>query len=324
MSFDTPLLFLVFNRPKQTSKVFDAIRQVKPKYLFIAADGPRLDVEQEDVLCDLTRSIATSVDWDCNVKTLFRTTNLGCGKSVSEAITWFFENVEEGIILEDDCLPSADFFTFCKEMLLAYKDDKRIMQISGTNALGEWKSKQQTYHFSNYGSIWGWASWRRAWKYYDFQIRLWGDSEIKERLKDVLVNESEFIARANIFDKFYKNEGEDTWDYQWSFARLAQSGLSIVPSVNLISNIGFDQNATHTVDLNSPLANISLRPLSYPIQIKPYLIVDREFDATLMTKHGVINKSFNRNQILILKSFSVIGLFSQLYTKLKRWATLLI
>lgn len=170
---NVPVLLLIFNRPDTTQRVFHEIRGASPLQLFISADGPRENKPGEFEKCQITRDIVRQVDWDCEVYTNFRDKNLGCKIAVSSAIDWFFENVEEGIILEDDCLPSFSFFRFCEELLEKYRDDERIMQIGGTNLLSEWQRSDDSYYFSKYGAIWGWATWRRAWQYYDVNMKLW-------------------------------------------------------------------------------------------------------------------------------------------------------
>ena len=166
----TPIVFLIFNRPDTTKRVFEAIRQAKPKKLLVVADGPRDDRQGEAEKCAAVRSIIDTVDWDCKVLTNYADVNLGCGLRVSSGLDWVFEQVEEAIILEDDCLPHPSFFPFCEEMLDLYRHDERIMHIAGTNSLEEWKSDVQSYHFSYTGGIWGWATWQRAWKYYHFKM----------------------------------------------------------------------------------------------------------------------------------------------------------
>ena len=168
--FNTPILFLIFNRPDTTFKVFEEIRKIKPAKLYIAADGPRPNVIGEEEKCTASRNIIKQVDWDCDVKTLFREKNLGCKIAVSSAISWFFENVEEGIILEDDTFPTQSFFWFCQELLDFYRNDSRIMHISGNNfQLGKIRG-EGSYYFSKYNHIWGWATWKRAWRFYDVSL----------------------------------------------------------------------------------------------------------------------------------------------------------
>lgn len=242
---NTPVLFLIFNRPDTTKQVFETIRKARPKQLFIAADGPRLNKPGEKEKVQTTREIVSNVDWDCDVKTLFRDKNLGCKIAPCSAIDWFFENVEEGIILEDDCLPDQSFFRFCEELLEKYRDDMRIGQICGFNPLIKSDIQNESYLFSKFGPTWGWASWRRAWNKYDVTILSW--DEIKKRNIVSFITDSylEKKWRIDIFNEIYNNK-MDAWDYQWSFAKLINSFLSIIPSKNLIKNIGFGEEATHT------------------------------------------------------------------------------
>ena len=173
--FDTPVLFIIFNRPETTSLVFEQIKKVQPKYLFIAADGPRSNMPGELELCNAAREIVLNgIDWDCKIKTLFRTENAGCKKAVSKAINWFFDNVEQGIILEDDCLPDQKFFTFCKEMLWEYKDDMDIIAINGCN-FNYHKNDDEGYFFSRYMNVWGWATWKRAAEMIDYNMPSWNN-----------------------------------------------------------------------------------------------------------------------------------------------------
>lgn len=162
--------FLIFNRPSITQNVFDQIKKIKPLFLFVAADGPRQEIEDDKINCELTKDIIKQIDWDCKLKTLYREENLGCGFAVSSAISWFFEHVEEGIVLEDDCLPEISFFQFCSELLTLYKEDEKIYIISGTNMQNGINRGNGSYFFSNYPITWGWASWKRAWNYFNHDI----------------------------------------------------------------------------------------------------------------------------------------------------------
>lgn len=297
---DTPILFLIFNRPESTTKVFERIRDIKPKKLFVAADGPRPFVIGDSENCNLTRSIIGKVDWQCELKTLFRDENLGCGKAVSSAITWFFSYVEEGIILEDDCFPSTSFFKFCSEMLERFRNDSRIMMISGSNFNLKWKDEKQSYHFSYLGGIWGWASWRRAWKYYDFEMKELSNSETRLKIQNNL-NKTAFKYRMDIFEKV-KNKQIDTWDYQWSYCRLLMSGLSVVPSVNLISNIGFDSAATHTISKNNPFLELKLFDLQFPLKHNNLVKCDFKYDK-VFAKMMYTQPFYYRIKCLIKKVF---------------------
>lgn len=245
MSFQTPILFLVFNRPTTTKISFKVIAAIKPKYLFIAADGPRTTKVGEASLCEEVRTIVSNIDWDCEVKTLFRTQNLGCGKAVSSAITWFFEHVEQGIILEDDCIPDATFFSYCELLLNYYKDNTQIMHIGGNNFHQQLSIAEQDYFFSAYNHIWGWATWRRAWAMYDFDTKFIDTFLAEKKLNYYFNTNSEIKFWTKRLKQIHKHE-IDTWDYQWTFSIWNNQGLSIVPNVNLVSNIGFGEDATHT------------------------------------------------------------------------------
>lgn len=242
---NTAVLFLVFNRLDVTKQVFQAIRQAKPPRLYIAADGARKNKDGENEKVQAVREyILKSIDWDCEVKTLFREENLGCKYAVSGAIDWFFEQEEMGVILEDDCLPSQSFFWFCEELLERYKDDMRIGQISGFNSLDGYKADFD-YIFSKYGPIWGWASWKRAWGFYDVDIKDWPYIKRKKLYQNYVCSKDEQLFRFEIFNDLYKGK-IDTWDYQWVFTKLNSSMLSIIPSKNLVCNVGFGNEATHT------------------------------------------------------------------------------
>jgi len=234
--YSVPILFLIFNRPEPTLKVFESIKQQKPSKLFIACDGPRIHVNgEEEIVQNLRKSIIDRIDWDCEVYTLFQNVNLGCGKSLSTAISWFFDNVEMGVILEDDVLPESTFYSFMQQMLVKYEKDETVFHITGQNLLLGKKTTSASYYFSAYPLIWGWASWRRAWRHYDYSLSSIEKQDMKEIPDSFLL----------IFQKM-KDKLIDTWDYQWTFCVWKHKGLCIVPKVNLIHNLGFGSEATHT------------------------------------------------------------------------------
>lgn len=288
--YNIPILFIIFNRLDTTEQVFEQIKKQKPKYLYIAADGPRKNREDDIENCRKTREIVNKIDWDCELKTLFREENLGCGKAVSGAITWFFENVEMGVILEDDCLPHDDFFPYCEELLIKYKDNKAIKMISGDNFQDGIKRSDSSYYFSAYTHIWGWATWRRTWQEYDFSLNNISKKQFKNILKQYF---SLWNERQVWLDKFVlmKKRVIDTWDYQLSFCIWENRGINIIPNVNLISNIGFGECSTHTNDDNNVLANIpaqSILPINHPDVIS----INKEADKTFFNFYW--NKSMAR------------------------------
>jgi hypothetical protein len=277
---NVPVLFLVFNRPETTQIVFEAIRKARPPKLYVAADGPRESRPQERELCEQTRSVINAIDWPCEVKTLFREHNLGCKIAVSSAIDWFFEHEEMGIILEDDCLPSGSFFDFCEQLLHRYKDDERVMHISGCTALPPEKSLDQTYYFIKYPIIWGWAGWRRAWKKYDVTMSSYPQFRRGHKLKHFI---SQYALRYYWTENFDSilNGKSNTWDYQWFYTTLNSGGLCIVPNYNLVTNIGFGGSATHTSHEQNMLSALKhyetdLKHINHPNAI--------EIDKTMQLK----------------------------------------
>jgi len=281
--FETPILFLIFNREDTTQKVFDAIRQQKPKYLFVAADGPRKHKQGEAKTCQRVRNIIKQVDWDCEVKTLFRDENLGCKMAVSSAITWFFENVEQGIILEDDCLPDPSFFPYCEELLEKYKDDTRIGHISGNNFLVDIIEKDISYDFCSFPHIWGWATWRRVWKNYDVNFPFW--EEQKEKRSFLFCNKwDEIYFSSFISDVINNRNGINTWDTQYLFSLRLQNQLSIYPAVNLVTNIGLENpNATHTAKKNEK-HSIPVSCIRFPLKHSQYVLRNKKLDDTTAKK----------------------------------------
>jgi len=278
---DTPVLFIIFNRPDTTARVFEAIRAAKPKMLFIAADGPRPNKPSDLESCAATRAIVENVDWDCDVRRDYSVKNLGCRYRPQSAISWAFSQSEHLIILEDDCLPDPSFFRFCQEMLLRFANDERVMCIGGTNLLGAWKADFQSYQFSFFSSSSGWASWRRAWNFYDPDMLAWGKPEVR----DIIYRELYSLAPSKHFLRDYDNtfEGKiDGWDYQWEMCRVLQSGLTVIPSVNLVQNIGFTADATHSNNANHPHAKLSAQNLEWPLQPPFGVVRDVEFDKELL------------------------------------------
>ncbi len=289
--FTTPVLFLVFNRPDTTEKVFAQIRKIQPTFLYIAADGPRTNKPGEKEICEEVRNLVLeNIDWHCEVKTLFRDKNLGCGRAVSQAITWFFEHVEEGIILEDDTVPSLCFFNFCNILLDRYRDNSEVMIISGNNFQNGINRGDGSYYFTKYVHIWGWATWKRTWDLYDFKIQKWKNLKNKN-CAHLFINKEEKNYWINIFDKMYEHQ-IDTWDYQLFFLTLTNQGLNIVPNINLVSNIGFNESSTHTKDHNHPLANLKAND-DYKDKRPQSVYLNK--DADLYLFNSVYNPSISSN-----------------------------
>jgi len=266
MSTRCPVLFLVFNRPDTTERVFEAIRQARPPRLYVAADGPRAGRPGEAERCETVRRIATAVDWPCELVTLLRDENLGCKRAVSSAITWFFESEAEGIILEDDCLPDPSFFPYCDALLEHYRGDERVMCISGDNFISPHWHPEESYYFSRYAHIWGWASWARAWRHYSVDLGLPGAPPMDSVLGNTFPDSPHVRAHWRSLLHRVRDGQIDTWDYQWAFALWSRQGVSCMPRENLISNIGFGAGATHTTSPESKLASLPVHPLELPLR----------------------------------------------------------
>ena len=289
---NTAVLFLIFNRLDTTQQVFEAIRKAKPPKLYIAADGARESKEGEvDKVKAVREYIMQNIDWECEVKTLFREQNYGCKMAVSGAIDWFFENEEMGIILEDDCLPSQSFFWFCEELLVRYKEDELVYMISGDGRASNYIDLKNDYDFVSYALIWGWASWARAWKNYDVKMSDWIDQK-KYVLKNISQEKNTRRYWADAYQMSFDGK-IDTWDYQWSYTLQKRQALCIVPRVNLITNIGFGEGATHTCDQSSNNANIQREDLNIPLKDPERILKNLKLN-TYYDKF-----EFNKNSYLI-------------------------
>ncbi|MBD2700677.1 nucleotide-diphospho-sugar transferase [Spirosoma sp. BT702] len=262
-----PVLFIIFNKIEETKKVFETIRLYKPDQLFIAADGPRLTVDGENLTCSAIRSwIIDNIDWACDVHTLFREQNIGCGRGPSEAITWFFNHVEEGIILEDDCLPNQSFFTFCHELLSKYRHNQAISAISGNNFQPvQPMDISSDYYFSIFPSSWGWATWRRAWQGFDFNLSSWDKFKTASALKFIFSEQKYYLWWKHRFDWMYKDQPQDMWDFQFHYHSMMNRQLAIIPNANLVSNIGHGASGTHFQDPNAVIASLPTYDLSFPL-----------------------------------------------------------
>jgi hypothetical protein len=280
------VLLLIFNRPDTTLRVFDEIKKAKPGKLYISADGPRIGNLKDADLCKEARLVIEQVDWDCVILTSFKDENLGCKMSVSSAISWFFEDEEEGIILEDDCLPVNSFFYFCDAMLERYRHDNRVSTETGTNLQDCKKWGAASYYFSQFSNIWGWATWKRFWKNYDPSLKKYGEEEAAFQLRKIFTDRFLLEAWIKIFQDVKANK-IDTWDFQLQFLTFFENGLCVTPNVNLVSNIGFRTDATHTNNpiehayhANLPTGNITeiVHPVFYlPEKEADYFFLKKEF-----------------------------------------------
>lgn len=304
--FDTPIALIAFNRPETTRRVLASIRRVKPKQLFIIADAPRGNCPEDLINCEaVKRIIEEGVDWDCSLYKRYSEENLGCGKGPPSGISWVFEHVDRCIILEDDCLPVQSFFTFCEELLEKYNNDSRVMMISGNHHLFKKVSFEYNYCFSRHTQTWGWATWKRAWDLYDYEMKLWPDAKSSNLLPQLLGKGLSAKRWTLLFDKCYSEKNRDYWDFQWTFACLAHNALNIIPDRNMVSNIGFGESAgTHFFDLSSPFANLSRHEMSFPLLHPPAMVENIEVDIQInkdVYGHISFYERLKRKLIRILK-----------------------
>jgi hypothetical protein len=272
----TPVVFIIFKRHETTQKVFERIRQAKPPKLFVIADGPRPEVPGEIEQCAITRSIINGVDWDCQVFKQYSDVNLRSIRRVPSGLDWVFSQVEEAIILEDDCLPHPTFFQFCEELLHDYRHDERVMVISGQNVQFGKRRTPYSYYFSRYNHCWGWATWRRAWRYYDADMKLWPEIRDEGLLHDIFSSPREVKFWTDVFQSAYERKQWD-WDMHWTFAAWIQNGLSILSEQNLISNLGFGSDGTNTLEITQH-ANLPTEALEFPLRHPPFKIRNVEAD----------------------------------------------
>jgi len=277
----TPVALILFNRPQTTARVFAEIARARPDKLLLIADGPRVGHPSDEENCAATRAIVERVDWDCEVLRNYSDVNLGCKMRPASGINWAFENVEDAIILEDDCLPHPSFFRFCEELLERYREDERVAAIGGSNLLPDWQRDRQSYHFSLLGGNWGWASWRRAWRYFDPEISSWPEVLGTQVIDGLFPNPSHSAFWKDIMQQVYDKRIETAWDYQWLLACWLQNGWRIVPRVNLVSNIGFGPDATHHQDINLPFANQPAAEIGFPLEHPTFMTRNYALDDAL-------------------------------------------
>lgn len=317
--FETPILLIIFNRPDETERVFNIIREQKPRHLFVAADGPRNGVVEDSIKCKGARK-KIKVTWECNFQSLYREENLGCGLGPSEAITWFFSHVDKGIILEDDCLPHADFFQYCTELLNLYEFNEKIFFIGGTNFQDGKMRGITSYYFSagNQGT-WGWATWKRSWDKFNYFLSDIEEYKFKETISQYFHNKHQINYWLNIFREVKRSQlNNSCWDYQFYFSGWMNNNLAVIPNKNLVTNIGFGDGSTHKFDLNNNLINqvaYPILPLHHPEKIElnknadfylhknfiqPYEYGFKKLFRILYKLKKILKKKYSKKQVNVI------------------------
>ncbi|MBV8693786.1 MAG: hypothetical protein JOY57_19210 [Actinobacteria bacterium] len=292
------MLVIIFNRPDLAQRMVEVLRRVRPARLYVAADGPRPGKPGEVDRCTEARAAFNHIDWPCQIERKFESVNLGCGPAVSSAISWVLTAEREAIILEDDCLPDPSFFRYCGELLERYRDDERVMQIGGSNwGASEDRFLGSSYAFTSFAPVWGWATWARAWRYFDIAIDRWPAFRDSGMVKGLPVGRRWRSQLSADWDRAHRGEG--TWDHQWQFNVYQHHGLSTVPAVNLITNLGFRDDATQTVQAgDSDLSGVPSGELPFPLRHPPEVarnpLVDGVFERILLRKFGLAVSLFRR------------------------------
>lgn len=310
--YNIPVLFVFFNRKDVALNTFNHIKKVQPAKLYLACDGPRASIKQEqDVVENIRKEILNLIDWPCDIKTRFLNSNLGCSLGVSTAVSWMFESEECGIVLEDDCVPSPSFFDYVKEMLNKYREDSRIGLVAGFNPIASKIKIEDSYCFSNYKSTWGWATWKRAWHNFDIDMA-WRNKPVES---SILSNMGLYNRDVNYWR--YRIKAIDSgyvsaWDWQWFMSLSSQNQLTIYPKYNLISNIGFGKDSTHTVFNIGGDEIISSKDLEFPLQHPKYVVPNIEFEKLFHKRNNSII-----NKMAQLLPFSVRSIIKKMLIKIK-------
>lgn len=289
--YDVPVLLVIFNRKEKTRQLINAIRQVRPLYVYVSADGPREGYPNDVRKCAEARALIDTIDWPCKVSKRFLDKNIGLGLGVSTAIDWLFRHVEQGIILEEDCVPSISFFKFCRSTLNKYADNPEIMHINGNNFHSDKDYGKATYYFSRYMHCWGWATWRRAWEYFKLNIPDFPQFVKDNKLEEVLPDLAERAYWFNLFEKMYQDKLRTVWSYSWMYTIWKNDGLAIYPNKNLVTNIGIGEDATHTAKdhrnlLETPIEE--LPDIKHPDAIEVNLQADRDTFDRVFRRHPVV------------------------------------
>ena len=278
----SPVAFFIYKRSEYTGRVWAEIRKARPPVLLIVADGPR--DEQDQIKCEAARAVVELVDWPCDVRRNYAAVNMGCRDRMASGLNWVFEEVEEAIILEDDCLPSQSFFLFCEQLLDYYRHDPRVMHVGGSNFQLGRVDGDESYYFSKYSHVWGWATWRRAWNHYDLNVRLWPLVKRHNYLRAFCETRNERQFWTNVLDRQFRAASK-TWDYSWVFSVWANHGLAICPAVNLVSNIGTGSDSTHQQDdqwyMKLPLEEIAA--IKHPALMMINVAADRRTCKSMFT-----------------------------------------
>jgi hypothetical protein len=285
--FNTPIAVLTFNRPQLTERLLGILARIKPRRILVVSDGPRAHVATDVGKCAAVRRLFEKLDWECDIERNFAESNMGSFPRNSSGLNWVFEQVDEAIILEDDCVPDLSFFSFCEALLEQYRNDPRIGLISGNNFLKPTIRQVASYFFSGYATTWGWASWRRTWHQVDFNMPYWPQFRDGGKLLQAVFSSSEARYWRSIYDAIHERRMKNAWDYQLMLACMRFNLLTVVPTVNLVSNVGFGPDSTHCEDNKSLAYNVRAHRMEFPL-VHPELI-----QASLELDYQIFRRRFH-------------------------------
>ncbi len=292
--FSTPVVLIVFNRPEMTQRTLAAISKVKPQKLYVIADGPRTAYPDDHEKCQVTRAVIDTIDWKCHVFKNYADQNLGCQQRIYSGLNWVFDKVESAIIIEDDCLPDPSFFQFCDELLTRYKNDERIAAISGNNFQFGRNDIDDSYYFSRYPHCWGWATWSRAWRHCDITMKSWPEMKRQSMLASVFNSPGAIRYWSSKFQDTYEKR-MDSWSFPWTLSCWLQSGLTILPNVNLVANIGFGPEGTHHHSSKTPFCNVPVISMKFPLRHPKFVLRHNRADAfTQRHKFGLVARGWRK------------------------------
>lgn len=289
----TPVVMIIFKKLDTTKRVFEKVRAAAPNKLYVISDAPRKYVEGEDEkVQEVRKYIDSHIDWDCEVIRDYAEQNMGCGKRIASGLDRVFQNEEQAIILEDDCVPHDTFFRYCQEMLEHYKDDNRVLMIGGNNPVEQLYDTKEDYIFSRVPFMWGWATWKRSWNLYDYKLSTWPQNRKNPLIAQAIPNKRARCFYTTEFEVLHQGKYDDVWDYQFMYVGIMNNMFGILPSKSHVENVGFVEDATHTYDMPDWI-NRNVTPVNFPIKYREDVIWDKTFDEIYMekvTRQGYIVK----------------------------------
>ena len=312
-----PILLLIFNRPKETEILINRLSIIKPKKIYVFSDGPRINTKTDIINCRKSKIVIEKIFWKCELKKNYQKKNLGLKEAISKGISWFFKYEKKGIILEDDCIPSRDFFEFCSWGLKKFNNDKKVGSITGNNFLNQKIKIKNSYYFSKYAHCWGWATWRNKWRLYDKNIKFWKRWKKSERFKSIFNSELEKKYWIKIFDNVQKNN-INSWAYPWNLCLWYHKKIVLTPKFNLVNNIGITKDATHTYYKNDNV-NYKIKKLKKPYIKHTSMQINEKADNFVFKNHlkgrnylwpyrlfYIINLVFHNPRFIIMKISKIL------------------